>query len=181
MLYIKPQEVIIERELHIHKGNFDSFMNVPPSVKSILGWWIQNLQTCFKKVSHGIPQLILYSDSSNLGWGAYNKTLNIRTGGDWSVQEQRLHINVLELKACQLALLTFCKCEHNIHVQIFLDNSTSVSYINKLGGKKPELNDIARNIWFWCIDRSIHLTATHVAGVLNIEADKCPGKSRMMI
>lgn len=78
VLYIKPLEVVKERELHIHKGNFDSFMNVPPSVKSTLGWWIQNLQKCFKKVSHGIPQLILYSDSSSLGWGAYNKTLNIR-------------------------------------------------------------------------------------------------------
>ena len=178
MLYIKPLEAIKERELRKHKGNFDSFMNVPAEAISTLDWWINNLASCFKSVSHGSPQLILYSDSSNLGWGAYNKTSNIRTGGDWSVQEQELHINVLELKACQLALLTFCKQEHNIHVQIFLDNSTSVSYINKLGGKKTELNDIARSIWFWCIDRNIHLTAAHVAGVLNTEADEMSRKKQ---
>ena len=36
----------------------------------------------------------------------------------------------------------------------------------------PELNDIARSIWFWCIDRHIHLSASHVAGMLNTEADE---------
>ena len=108
-------------------------MNIPPVVESTLDWWIGNLPKCFKKVSHGNPQLTLYSDSSSLGWGAYNKTMDIKTGGDWLVQEQRLHINVFQLKACQQVLLTFCKHEHNIHVKIFLDNSTSVSHINKLG------------------------------------------------
>ncbi|MCG7876290.1 MAG: hypothetical protein JAZ03_08585 [Candidatus Thiodiazotropha taylori] len=176
MLYIKPLEIIKEEQLLIHKGNFDSFMNVSLVIKSTLDWWVVNLPKIFKKVSHGTPKLILYSDSSNSGWGAYNKTLDIKTGGDWSVEEQRLHINILELKACQLALLTFCKHEHNIHVQIFLDNSTSVSYVNKLGGKKPELNALARSIWFWCIDRNIHLTAAHVAGVHNTEADKMSRK-----
>ena len=176
MLFVKPLEMIKERELKIHKGNFDSFMKVPLIVYTTLDWWIENLPYCFKKVSHGNPQLVLYSDSSNLGWGAYNKTMDIKTGGDWSIQEQTLHINVLELKACKLALFTFCKNEHNIHVQIFLDNSTSVSYINKLGGKKPELNDIARSIWLWCIDRNIHLTAAHVAGSLNVEADEMSRK-----
>ena len=42
--------------------------------------------------------------------------------------------------------------------------------------KKPELNDIARNIWLWCIDRIIHLTAAHVAGSLNVEADEMSRK-----
>ena len=68
MLYIKPLKIIKEKELHIHKGNFDSFMNISPVVKSTLDWWIGNLSKCFKKVSHGNPRLILYSDSSNIGW-----------------------------------------------------------------------------------------------------------------
>ena len=45
------------------------------------------------------------------------------------------HTHLLFLKACKLALFTFCKNEHNIHMQIFIDNSTSVSYMNKFGGK----------------------------------------------
>ena len=180
MLYIKPLEVVKDRGLKIHKGNFDCFMKIPAIVYTTLEWWLENLSSCFKKISHGKPHLVLYSDSSNLGWGAYNKTLDIKTGGDWSVQEQKLHINILELKACKLALFTFCKNEHIIHVQIFLDNSTSVSYINKLGGKMPELNDIARSIWFWCIDRNIHLSASHVAVTLNTEADEMSRKKVMM-
>ena len=131
MLYIKPLEVVKDRELKIHKGNFDCFMKIPAIVYTTLEWWLENRSSCFKKISHGKPHLVLYSDSSNLGWGAYNKTLDIKTGGDWSVQEQKLHINILELKACKLALFTFCKNEHNIHVQIFLDNSTFKCFLHK--------------------------------------------------
>ena len=53
-----------------------------------------------------------------------------------------------------------------------------MSYINKLGGKKPELNDIARSIWFWYIDKTVHLTAAYVAGALNIEADEMSRKKQ---
>ena len=49
---------------------------------------------------------------------------------------------------------------------------TSCSYINKLGGKTEELDSIAREIWFWCIDRHIHLSAAHVPGKDNHEADQ---------
>ena len=53
-----------------------------------------------------------------------------------------------------------------------LDNTTSCSYINKLGGKTTELDMISRDIWFWCIDRHIHLSAAHVPGKDNCEADE---------
>ena len=51
----------------------------------------------YKVISHGQPQLVLYSDSSKKGWGAYNETENIRTGGKWSATEQESHINILKL------------------------------------------------------------------------------------
>ena len=82
--------------------------------------------------------LILYSDSSKKGCGAYKETENIRTGGEWSVTEQEFHINILELKACQLTLQTFWTNVNNLHVRVYLDNTTSCSYINKLGGKTLE-------------------------------------------
>lgn len=53
-----------------------------------------------------------------------------------------------------------------------MDNTGSCTYINKFGGKKKELNLLAREIWFWCINRKIHLTAAHIPGKKNIEADK---------
>ena len=53
-----------------------------------------------------------------------------------------------------------------------MDNTTSCSYINKFGGKTPVLDSIARDIWFWCIDRHIHLSAARVPGKDNCEADE---------
>ena len=69
MLNIKPLEVVKDTELKIHKGNCDGFMKIPSIVCTTLEWWLENLSTCFKKTSHGKPHLILYSYSSNLGWG----------------------------------------------------------------------------------------------------------------
>ena len=47
----------------------------------------------------------------------------------------------------------------------------SVSYINKMGGKIQSLNDLSKTIWHFCADRNIWLSACHVPGVENIEAD----------
>jgi hypothetical protein len=171
-LYYKPLEKIKEIELKRHRGNFDSYMTIPHGLYDTLQWWIDNLPKTHKLVSHGPPELVLYSDASGTGWGAHNATTNVKTGGQWSADEQALHINVLELKACQLTLLCFCQTIKNKHVRIYTDNTTSCAYINKFGGKKHELNQLAREIWIWCLRNNIHLTAAHVRGAENIEADK---------
>ncbi|XP_053383777.1 uncharacterized protein LOC128549987 [Mercenaria mercenaria] len=169
-LFYKPLERVKDKMLTIHKGNFNSFMTIPQSVYPTITWWIENLQSALKCVSHGAPNMILYSDESSTGWGAYNKTEEKRIGGMWSLAEQALHINLLELKACHLNLLMFCKNARNQHIKIYMDNTTSCAYISKLGGKKS--NALAREIWFWCIERKLHLTAAHIAGHKNVEADK---------
>ncbi|XP_045206274.2 uncharacterized protein LOC123558461 [Mercenaria mercenaria] len=171
-LYYKPLEKVKEIQLGKHKGNYDSFFTIPHSLHSSLEWWISNLPLCYKKVSQGPPKLVLYSDASKLGWGAYNKNDNVRTGGEWSIVEQSLHINILELKAFQFTILTFCKDISDKHVRVFTDNTTTCSYVNCLGGKKHELNALARDIWFWCIARNIHISAAHVPGEQNSEADE---------
>lgn len=171
-LFYKPLERVKERMLKLHKGNYNSFMNIPKSVYPDIDWWIKNLHTVYRKVSHGAPTLILFSDASNLGWSSYNQTDNEKAGGVWSAEEQNLHINILELKACQLTLQSFCQKVKNLHVKLYMDNTGSCTYINKFGGKKKELNLLAREIWFWCINRKIHLTAAHIPGKKNIEADK---------
>ena len=100
------------------------------------------------------------------------KHMTFVRGGEWSAGEQRCHINILELQACQFALKAFCKNVNNIHVQVFKDNTTSCSYIKKFGGRSEELDMIARDIWFWCLEREIHLSVAHVPGVDNTEADE---------
>ena len=58
----------------------------------------------------------------------------IRGGGQWSKEKQLLHINVLELKAVKLALLTLNKEKSLKAVRFEIDNTTALLYLVKMGG-----------------------------------------------
>ena len=175
-LRYKPMERIKEKQLKLNNGNFDAWMKISSSCRRHIQWWIDNLEASFKLISHGKPNKEIYSDSSKIGWGTYDKTLDIRTGGHWSAEEHEDHINILELRAVFLGLKALCSTESNIHIQLYCDNTTSCAYLRNFGGKKRELNDLAMDIWNWCIVRSIHLSVSFVAGASNIEADRLSRK-----
>jgi len=171
-LFIRPLEKVKEEQLKVHCGNFDSFMTIPRSIDSSLNWWVAHVKDSYKNVSIGPANIIIFSDASQRMFGAYDKTHNVETKGFWSPVEQCLHINVLELKACENALKAFCENVTNSHVRIYTDNTTSCSYINRYGGKFRSLDDVARRLWMWCIERNIYLSASHIAGISNKHADR---------
>lgn len=171
-LFYKPLEHIKDRNLNFKRGNYESYMKVTDDLKDHIKWWIDHIDTAYKPVTSSNPDLIISTDSSLTGWGAHIETENLSANGVWSTDEQSLHINLLELKACQMALLSFCKQRNDIHVQILTDNTTTCAYINKLGGRKTNLNDIARDIWLWCIERNIHLSSSYIPGTMNTAADR---------
>ena len=53
------------------------------------------------------PDLTIFSDASKKGWGASYQ--GIITGSQWFLVERDWHINVLELEAVSLAILSFIK------------------------------------------------------------------------
>ena len=121
--------------------------------------------------------MIMDSDASLMGWGAVCK--NQRTGGPWSQSESQMHINCLELLATTLAVQTFLKHKTRLSVLLRLDNTSAVAYINNLGGTiSPELVDLAKTLWMWCLERNIHITAQHLPGAQNRIADV---ESRTMV
>ena len=91
----------------------------------------------------------------------------------WTLEEQKNHINILELKAVQLAILTFTYMHpqvHSIHLQT--DNMVALSYIVKIGGTHNKvLSDISKEIWDYLLTKGITITVEHLPGVLNQEAD----------
>ena len=76
-------------------------------------------------------QVLIQTDASRKRWGAVCQ--GISTGGKWSKEEQLLHINVLELKAVKLALLTFNKQKSLEVVHFQMDNSTALLHLVKMG------------------------------------------------
>ena len=77
---------------------------------------------------------MIASDASLLGWGATCDGQPAQ--GQWSTLEVSHHINYSELLAAFYALQTFAANAQNLHVQLKLDNSTAISYINNMGSSK---------------------------------------------
>ncbi len=166
-----PIEVDKDYHLRLHQGNFDAEMSLSPDSLAELHWWVNNIGAANKKVSHASPDVILYTDASGAGWEAKLES-GISTCGIWSHDESVKHINCLELLAIHLALLSLFKNRSNIHVRIMCDNTTAVSYINEMGGcKSLECNAIAKMIWSWAITKGIWLSASHISGSVNVDAD----------
>ncbi len=70
------------------------------------------------------------------------------TGGRWSTLEQLAHINVLELKAALFGPRSLCTHDKDVHIQLQLDNTTAVAYLNKMGRTQSRpLNDLAYENW----------------------------------
>ena len=139
-----------------------------------LVWWTQEMQDHNgAPLTMGTPYMVIESDASCLGWGATLKGQGLRTGGQWSTSEQEMHINCLELLAASLAIQTFAKEKRSIRILVRTDNISTRAYINHFGGTHSwQMNHLATQIWKWCIECQIFLTAEHLPGVLNQEADE---------
>ena len=106
-----------------------------------------------------------------LGWGAVCR--GIRTGGLWSQLERKNHINYLELLEAMFAVKSFARDMRNSHVHLKMDNRMAVFYVNHMGGTcSPLMSRLATQLWQWCLERNISLTAEHLPGVDNCVADK---------
>ena len=137
-----------------------------------LHWWMQHLEKWNgKPVLPSKPDLVLETDASLLGWGA--RCEEIPTGGLWSLEERnQLHINCLELLWGALAVKTFAKNLTGVHIHLKMDNTTAISYINRMGGTRSyTLSEMACNFWSWCLERGIYLSAEHLLGIYNVTAD----------
>ena len=107
-----------------------------------------------------------------------NRCINQRVVGHMSTdinmsqEEQKAHINILELKAVHLAILTFTKFQivQTIHVQ--MDNKIALSYLVKMGGThNKDLLVLSIQIWNYLQSKKITITAKYLPGHLNVTAD----------
>lgn len=174
-LYYRALERDKIKALKMNKGHFDRKMSLSLEAKQELQWWTDNVQSTFSPLRHPKPMLELCTDASGKGWGASDHTTH--TGGRWNEDElqkaRENKINYLETLAAGMGLKSFCSNSQNIHVLLRLDNSTAVAYINNMGGiKSLDCDRAAREIWQWCETRKIWVTAAHLPGKLNVEADR---------
>ena len=102
--YLQLQQISSLKESH----SYQQKIVLNHQSKTELLWWITNLDLCNGRSLIQPPaQVLIQTDASTKGWGA---TCNgISTGGMWSAQEMKYHINILELLAVKPAIQTFTK------------------------------------------------------------------------
>jgi len=114
--------------------------------------------------------MFILTDASKKGWGP--ALGNQEIGGRWKDAESTNHINILELQAAFFAPRAFCYITSNTHVQLQIVNTTAVAYITNMGSSKStQLNNLAKEMWTWYINKNIWVSAVHIAGKLSTSAD----------
>ena len=103
--------------------------------------WFQNYQRQYCIQTHQFPV------------GMFRENCIIY--GRWTTNEQKSHINILELITILYAMKAF-KDLHNQMILIRTDNTTSVAYINHQGGTVlKELSHIVEELWVLCLHQNV--------------------------
>jgi hypothetical protein len=153
------------------KGDLSVSVSLSREAKSDLFWWINRAKFSEgRKILISAPSISIYSDASLSGWGAVSE--DVKTGGPWITADANRHINELELLAAFNGLKCFASSAFRSTVELNIDNTTAVAYINKKGGTKSSpLCSVALEINNWCEEREIDLFATYLPGKSNFVAD----------
>jgi hypothetical protein len=158
------------KALYDHNLDYDDLVCLPDSAKSDIHWWLENLDAMNGTPIRPSPvDRTMETDASMVGWGA--KMDQCVAQGHWNRSEQYDHINVLELRAVYFGLKSLCSNLSSCHIRVQCDNTTTVAYINNIGGSKRKLFYLTKEIALWCHDRNIWLSACHIAGVCNTVPD----------
>ena len=159
------------RALARNKGRYDRSMSLSQEGISEIHWWLDNIMTAESPIMRRNPQVVITTDACSTGWGACRA--GNRTGGLFLEEEMDSHINILEAKAVLFGLKALCSNEVGSHIKILSDNSATVGALNNMGSaRSPELDAAIKESWDWALQRDIWLSAAHIPGKLNVEADE---------
>ena len=170
-LHMRPIQLHLMHFWKASSRDLQRSVPVTAHLKPHLHWWLNDLNlNAGRTLQPPTPQVTMTTDSSTYMWGGHLEELEAQ--GVWSAEQQRLHINVLELLAVWNCLKKFVHRVRNKVVLVRSDNSTVVSYINRQGGtRSPRLCLWTWMMWQWCIQHQVQLLAVHLAGVNNRLAD----------
>ena len=170
-LFYRNLQMALSNALETNSQDYKGTLILSPASLEELKWWNTEMfkwngKTLLKREI----DMIIDSDASLQGWGARCGIQTTR--GAWSQKEVTLHINCLELLAATLAVQSFAKNKSKLNILLRIDNTTAVAYINHLGGTvSRDLVNLTKDLWMWCLERNIHITAQHLPGIQNTIAD----------
>ena len=161
-----------ERYLALLKSNdnYEASMALSQELQADFLWWEKNGLHKVSSISAHKFTITIFSDASLTGWGL--SCGNSRAHGHWNVSERLQNINYLELLSAFFGLQCFARDLRNCSILLRIDNTTAISYINRMGGVRfKNLSKLSRSIWEWCEERDLYIFASYVSSKDNAEAD----------
>jgi len=177
--YAIPYSILYTKRLERQKylalkssgQDYNASVKITQQLRDDMNWWLRQLDHPSCQIRTDQFDLTIFTDASLTGWGAHCG--NNKTHGFWSLSESKLHINTLELLAIFYGLKCFARNVKNSQILLRVDNTSAISYINKMGGVQFEnLSNLAREIWKWCEQKNIWLFASYIPSKLNVVADE---------
>lgn len=169
-LYTKEFERCKYLNLKDDIENYDKLMSLPSHLTADFEWWSKAIQQPKCKIKYDEYCMEIFSDASTTGWGA--ACGEETASGMWTAEECSRHINYLEIAAAFFGLKVFAKTMKNCQILLRIDNTTAISYINRMGGVQfPHLTKITKALWQWCESRKIIVFASYISSADNYIAD----------
>ena len=110
--------------LKMYRQNYDAEIELSNEACSELVWWKRNIRDSFQDFVIPKPDISMFPDASETGWGITDG--HNSSGGQWA-EHERMHINVLELKAAFIGIRTYCHNRSYKHIRVMSDSSTVVA------------------------------------------------------
>ena len=170
-LHLRPFQNILASQWNQRTDDHSQQCVIYPELLPEVRWWMNqhNLEKGIP-LETPVPEVRLFTDASNEGWGAHLNDLMV--SGTWTLELANKHINFLELKAVDLALRHFQQQIAGRVIALMTDNTTVTAVIRNQGStKSPELDALAREVILWTDRHNIIVMPRHVAGKLNVVAD----------
>ena len=155
------------------KQSWHSHLTLDKHAREDLQWWLAAINNWNgAPLSLKTPDIQVVCDASALGWGGAIPDLKVEAAGTWNKEVSFKHSNYRELLTILLVLKSFRGHLRRKHVQVLSDNVTAVAYVNHLGGRDPDFNEVVRAIFVECLENNITLVVRHLSGVSNRWADR---------
>ena len=120
-------------------------------------WWEHcSLLLPAASIAEAQPNITLFTDASNSGWGGALAIYSPKVSGSWSEQESKHYINYKELKAIKLCILSFINNSKNKDCQNLV-RQYCCSFLYEENGFQLSSNmyQLAFSIWKILLDKNI--------------------------
>jgi len=174
-----------DKQAALDKGGWTA--NMIPSTQGMeeLMFWeqhIQDLATNGRTFLLSPHDIVLVTDASDDGYGATiemgaplgTTEAERNLQGIWTAEEREEHNNWREFKAAMIAIIHFANRFNwnNRTLQLKSDNQVTLAYLNKLGGRVPNLNQLSIHLHNFCKPRNLTIRAEYIPGIENVIADR---------